>query len=323
VNDDIGNIQVTVTVPNSITVLGLYTGTITVNYTLDNIETSEVIELRIQVRSDDGDNDGLTDEEELAHGTDPNDPDSDNDGLLDGEEINLGTDPNDSDSDNDGLSDGQEVNVHGTNPLDSDTDNDGMPDLWEIEFNLNPLVADDHLDWDNDGLTNGEEWLWWATNWDTILNAYITNGTLLDTYLQYPHPNGPDTDGDGIPDGIQYSKDPNLDVVGYAKVFPNPIYIKNDVLLSGENEPVNQLSIVYRGTATAVNVYNMAGEWVCGSEDGDNMIVKNVKGEGNASRATWNVKNWDGKWVASGMYLILIEVEGIDPYYERILVIRK
>ena len=45
--------------------------------------------------------------------------DSDSDGLSDEEEISLGTDPNDADSDDDGFTDGTEVR-YGANPLSSD-----------------------------------------------------------------------------------------------------------------------------------------------------------------------------------------------------------
>lgn len=66
----------------------------------------------------DVDNDGLTNNQEEALGTDPMDADSDDDGLLDGAEVNnYGTDPNDSDSDDDGSNDGEEVEA-GSDPLD-------------------------------------------------------------------------------------------------------------------------------------------------------------------------------------------------------------
>ncbi len=63
----------------------------------------------------DSDGDGVSDEDEIANGTDPNNPDSDSDGLTDGEERDLGTDPNSNDSDGDGYLDGSEV-VAGSNP---------------------------------------------------------------------------------------------------------------------------------------------------------------------------------------------------------------
>lgn len=40
-----------------------------------------------------------------------------------------------------------------------DSDGDGMPDEWEIAMGLNPDVADDNADLDNDGYTNIEEYI--------------------------------------------------------------------------------------------------------------------------------------------------------------------
>ncbi|KGK28695.1 hypothetical protein EL45_19440, partial [Cellulophaga sp. E6(2014)] len=87
----------------------------------------------------DCDNDGLTTDQEVAAGTDPDNPDSDNDGLSDGEEIALGTDPNNADSDGDGIIDGQEV-VDNTNPLD-DCDHNGGKALPESDCDADGLTT--------------------------------------------------------------------------------------------------------------------------------------------------------------------------------------
>ncbi len=113
----------------------------------------------------DTDGDGYNDGDELfTHGTDPKDPnsvpdgeitlDADKDGLTDEEELELGTDPNDADSDNDRLSDGFEVREFGTNPLAADSDEDGLGDGDELEvFKTDPLDADS----DGDGVDDATE----------------------------------------------------------------------------------------------------------------------------------------------------------------------
>jgi hypothetical protein len=88
----------------------------------------------------DDDNDGLTGEQEIAHGSDPFNEDSDSDGLIDGDEINIyGTDPILLDTDNDGLTDLAEIQQHQTDPTLADTDLDGVSDGEEIAAGTNPL----------------------------------------------------------------------------------------------------------------------------------------------------------------------------------------
>jgi YVTN family beta-propeller protein len=69
------------------------------------------------------------------------DIDDDNDGLTDNNENAMGTDPLLTDTDGDGLSDGSEVNSHGTDPLLTDTDADGLSDDEEISLGTNPLAS--------------------------------------------------------------------------------------------------------------------------------------------------------------------------------------
>ncbi|MGW9684420.1 T9SS type B sorting domain-containing protein [Flagellimonas sp. 2504JD1-5] len=155
--------------------------------------------------------------------------DCDGDGLTRNEEMALGTNPNNVDTDGDGISDGQEVNSDATNPLNdcdsvngtpqdnSDCDNDGVSTDEEITAGTNPDLADT----DGDGLTDGEE----LNNIDDIATPAIPGSAsnplnACDPNTDNPNcdsdadgliddeetvlgtdPNNPDTDGDGILDG--------------------------------------------------------------------------------------------------------------------------
>jgi len=123
----------------------------------------------------DADKDGLSDAQEMAWGTDPNNPDSDGDlvpdgeevsagtnpllpdsdkdGATDGEEKGAGTDPMNPDTDKDGLSDGEELKTWGSNPNDKDSDGDGLYDGSEVDAGLDPLNADT----DKDQVTDPQE----------------------------------------------------------------------------------------------------------------------------------------------------------------------
>jgi Tol biopolymer transport system component len=76
----------------------------------------------------DTDGDGLTNNQELELGTDPNSPDTDSDLLLDGDEIRLGTDPLNPDTDGDGILDGVDLDpLDPTNPSLTATALAGLP----------------------------------------------------------------------------------------------------------------------------------------------------------------------------------------------------
>jgi len=97
----------------------------------------------------DADGDGLDDEEEGIHRTDPHRADTDQDGLGDGDEVAQDLDPNHWDSDRDGLSDYAEVKLYRTDPLSGDSDNDAFSDKYEIETSK---TSPNRRDTDQDGL---------------------------------------------------------------------------------------------------------------------------------------------------------------------------
>jgi hypothetical protein len=61
-----------------------------------------------------------------------------------------------------------------TRPAGWDTDQDGMPDYWEIEHGLNPGVADNNGDFDNDGYPNLDDYLNELAAWPAPKPVYFT-----------------------------------------------------------------------------------------------------------------------------------------------------
>ena len=132
--------------------------------------------IRVVANDLDSDEDGLTDAEEEALGTDPNDPDSDGDFIGDAFEVGddlenpLDTDGDgtidalDDDSDEDGISDADEAGDEdvATDPI--DTDGDGTPDFRDLDSdddevgdaddNCRIVENADQVDTDDDGQGN-------------------------------------------------------------------------------------------------------------------------------------------------------------------------
>ncbi|MDF4222609.1 gliding motility-associated C-terminal domain-containing protein, partial [Maribacter sp. M208] len=179
--------------------------------------------------TNDCDGDGLTNDEETAAGTDPENPDSDGDGILDGTEVKIDfTDPlNDcssnggsplgtSDCDNDGLTTNEEITA-GTDPTNADSDGDGVLDGTEINSNgtdpldlcsyvigsatVAPSTAWNTADCDGDGEDNQTE----IANNTNSLNP--CDPAQAAGYTGYDSGNAiwaaADCDGDGVSNGIE------------------------------------------------------------------------------------------------------------------------
>ncbi|SFW69449.1 hypothetical protein SAMN05660313_03478, partial [Cellulophaga fucicola] len=187
-------IDITATDPAGNSGIGVVT--ISVDTDGDGLTNNDEIDLGTDPNNPDTDGDGISDGQEVTDGTDPLDDcdsiggtpldtsDCDNDGLTNAEEAALGTDPNNPDSDNDGLLDGEEVTLS-TDPNNPDTDGDTILDGQEVTDNTNPL---------DDCESNGGTPLDTSDcDMDGLTNAQeATLGT---------DPFNPDSDGDLILDG--------------------------------------------------------------------------------------------------------------------------
>ncbi|MGB7394412.1 MAG: Ig-like domain-containing protein, partial [Pricia sp.] len=232
--------------------------------------------------SQDSDNDGLTDNEEDALGTDPNNPDSDGDGIDDGQEVTDNTDPLDdcdssngtplpsTDCDNDGLGNGMEADM-GTDPNNRDTDSDGLTDGEEVSLGTDPAEPDS----DGDGVADGQE-VTDATN--PLDDCDSDGGNPLDTSdcdddgltnveeeNRGTNPENADTDGDGINDGreINEGTDP-LDGCSSNGGTPPAdtacdIEIETDLVGPGINDGIFRITNIESYPDNTVRIYNRWG----------------------------------------------------------------
>jgi uncharacterized repeat protein (TIGR01451 family)/MYXO-CTERM domain-containing protein len=198
----------------------------------------------------DSDKDGLTDAEERAIGTDPNDADSDDDGVPDGQEPDYDKDTDgdgvinalDPDSDNDGLFDGTELGKNCSGPGTDASKGHCRPDADMGATKTDPLnpdtdgggVSDGSEDWNLDGAIEAGET-------DPTANHGSDDSTVVDTdkdglsdnleKFLHSNPDDADTDDDGVPDGLEAN--PSEDVDGDGLIDVLDVDSDNDALYDG------------------------------------------------------------------------------------------
>ena len=241
----------------------------------DNIDEPGTPEVDFREGPADSDGDGVTDAQEIADGTDPNNPcdfvmasvslpqtgdfltaDCDGDGVTNGDEI---------DPDGDGTPGGTGANGDATDAFDPCDFNSGDESV---------TVSGDFLtaDCDNDGLTNNEE----LTGVDDPSTPEDPAGNTTDPFNQ-------DTDGDGISDGQEAldGTDPNddCDSIGGTPIDPSlcenepsglDIDILNDLVDPNLNDGVFRIENIESFPNNTVSIYNRWGVLVYETQGYDN-----------------------------------------------------
>ncbi|MBT8091409.1 MAG: OmpA family protein, partial [Gammaproteobacteria bacterium] len=205
----------------------------------------------------DTDNDGITDGDEIANGTDPDNQDTDGDGIPDNIENtdadNDGiNDAADTDSDNDSIPDGVEAGPVPGTPLDSDndgaadfvdpdSDNDGIPDGIEGSQDSDTDGVADYLDADSDGDGIPD------TIEDDVATGVDGDGDNIDDGYDVDATLGVDADGDGVDDAIaprDTDGDGNPDFVDIDADndgIPDTVEADLDVLADGDGDQINDV----------------------------------------------------------------------------------
>lgn len=116
--------------------------------------------------------------------------------------------------------------------LPGDTDGDGVPDIYEKANGLNPAVKDADLDLDNDGVKNLDEYKLGTaannpdTDGDGLKDGVETGtGNFVSTTNTGTNPLVADTDGDGLKDGVETNTGTFVDA---TKTGTNPLKADTD-----------------------------------------------------------------------------------------------
>jgi len=175
------------------------------------------------VCDDDDDNDGWKDVEEPDYGTDPLKKDTDGDGLPDRFEfLSLGYDPLKLDTDGNGILDGNE-----------DWDGDGLTNIQEFLYKTNLKISDT----DRDGLSDSDEVNKFKTSprYSDSDDDGLSDGDEIITHKTDPLKS--DTDGGGTKDGSEVSID-----------LTNPLIASDDLDVDPDGDGLNNRAEKYYGT---------------------------------------------------------------------------
>jgi len=166
---------------------------------------SPVFTLNTESAVADSDGDGMPDWWEDLHslnnGTDDSGADPDNDGLTNIEEYAAGSDPHVSDLAEtwSGVSSVFTLDTGGYPfVLGADSDSDGMPDWWESKYGLDIDTNDAAGDLDHDGLSNLEEYQLGMN--PAVNDRWGEHSAMSPLFTLDTIGLAPDSDGDGMPD---------------------------------------------------------------------------------------------------------------------------
>ena len=154
---------------------------------------------------------------------------------------------------------------------------------WVVNTKYNPAVLD----------TKGSA-VADSSTWSIVFFAsQFTTGDIVDISYAKPLQIGKDTFTFTVP-APTYSATAAQEDVSKVNIFPNPYYGYQPRETNSLNKIV---TISHLPTKATIRVYNLAG-----------LLVKTIYKDDNSQFATWDLRNQDSLPVASGIYIIYVDM---------------